>query len=208
MAINTLPTAADLQPIQQAASAAKTAAEAAPGQAVSAMNTARTTDTQANPPRLRASFNKAAPLVLTNAWQTVAFQKTGTYDTDTFPNGGRFDVATNRLVAAAGETGDKQYDVEFFYKLTTALLPIHDVQIRFLIPAPTPIAFPFPDGDGFANIGSLLVSPFNALYKQVLYFNALVRQYGIQVQLRTAALISLPANRPVLVDGALSLFLR
>lgn len=198
MATNTLPTGLDLE--AAAADSAETAMQA--------VQTARTNDTLPNPPRLRASFNRAAPLTLTSTWQTVAFQKTGTFDVDSFPNGGRFDQATSRLVAAVGETQDKQYDVEFFYRITVALLPVHDVHIRFLIPAPTPVPFPFPDGEAFANLGSLLVSPYQDVYKQVLYFNALVRQYGIHVQLRTASSIALSLNRPVLADGALSLFSR
>lgn len=231
---NTLPTSADLTAVQSAAAsdatakvsaaqssaasdatskanaakaeAAAAAATSATTAAVSAMNTARQNDTQVNPPRLRASLQ--ASLTLTNVWQTVSFKKTGTYDVDTFPNGGRFDTANNKLIAASGETQDKQYDVEFFYKFTAALVPINDIQLRFMIPAPTPIYFPFPDGDGFVNLGQMVLSPFNSTYKQTLYFNAQVRQYGIHLQLRTASLIALLANRPVLVDAALSLFPR
>lgn len=178
------------------------------------MESARTADKQSAPPRLRVSFNTAAPLTLTSSWQAVAFKKTGTYDVDTFPNGGRFDAATNKLVAAANETEDRQYDVEFFFKLTAGLLPINDIHLRFVVPRPTadggPIYFPFPDGDGFVNVGSMLISPFRGTYKQVLYFSQVVRQYGIQLQMRAGAdlLIVLAVNRPVLVDAALSLFAR
>ena len=158
-------------------------------------------------PRLRASFNPATPMTITDTWTTIPYRMTGTFDVNTFTTVA-YNITTNSLTGSILEAPNKQYDIEVFYQITGALLPIHDIQLRFCIPAPTPIYFPFPDTLKSTNIGSVLISPFASVYKQTIFFTAALLQYGCQIQIRTLGIIPLAINQPKLTDGALSLFPR
>ena len=165
-----------------------------------------TDDERPDAPRMRRSLE--GPVRLTDAWTTLRFGISGAFDQDTFP-GGRYDEATD-LIVAGGLDATANYQIEFYYELTAAALPT-TARLRFEIPRPAgaggPVYFPFPDlPDPYIDLLETPArSPWRGMFPLRLYFNELVRDYGIRTQMRTGGSV-LAAHRPTMQSGALSLF--
>lgn len=165
----------------------------------------RANDALNDTPRLRMSLS-GGPVVLTATWVRLAWAVSGAYDVNSFP-ALTYD-ATNKLIKT-NATASRNYDVEIFTAFTAALgiLPL-DLQLRFVVPSPTPIYFPFPSGAGYTDLHRMSRTPANPPpFKQILYFESAIRQYGFGIEMRAPGILS-ALNAPSLTDGALSIFPR
>lgn len=142
------------------------------------------------PPSPRMRVNRAAPLALSTVWQRVAFTGASPLNVNTFPG-----EAPNRLVdwdAADwlfrfNAANDRNYSVQLFYHLTAGDVGGW-VQLRLVVPAPTPVYFPFPDGRGCLDLAELAAGQdYGGLLDVGIHADQLTRAYGIGVEVRAAA---------------------
>lgn len=165
----------------------------------------RAEDRQPDVPRMRRSLANA--VTLTATWQTLPFLKRGVYDGDTFP-GGRYDETAKKLIGGPGVSVTRNYDLVLYLEMTVPLLTAA-IQIRYLIPAPTPVAFPFPDAtEPYMSLPAAATSPWRTRLSEIVYFNDAIRQYGFHVQARTTSLLSLGSRPTIATASALALYPR
>ena len=102
-------------------------------------------------------------------------------------------------------TEDRNYLLQFFLNFDGGTRPV-DVFYRFLVPSPTPIYFPFPEGKQYGNLTSLeRTQDFGVETMTAIYASQVVRQYGLKFQLAIAqSLIVL--QRPTLDDANLVIY--
>lgn len=157
-------------------------------------------------PRLRVNRSASFPLSL--SWQTIDFNGSSTFNVNTFPlMGSTTSVGwdtTNKKFTFAQDT-DRNYNVTLYYHVTAPLVPAN-IQFRFCIPAPTPVYFPFPDTRQYLDLVTVYgITDHGFEYSTTIYANALVRQYGLQMQIRVgASLLTLPtlADCAAVIYGA------
>lgn len=135
-------------------------------------------------PRQRVA--RMTSLTLDTTWRTVVFvEGSSTFNTNTFPSA-RWDYVNNKLLINTNITFEQAYDLSFDYNLTN-VTGQSKVQLRFLIPSPTPIMAPFPDDGATAYVDlSELNMPgtYKRHWQYPIYGNASMRQYGLQIQMR------------------------
>lgn len=175
-------------------------------------------------PRQRVSMNRATPLVLTGAWQTVPFAEYGNpRDRNSFPTN-RYDYA-NQLILANPETDYEQayqLSMDFGVALNAANTYIK-LALRFEVPAPTPMYFPLPDSLGRLDLPDQLVSPSGSVHADYTVYSAEpIRLYGARLQIRATGYrlnsgllgnlvgvvttILTGTDRPTLTDAAMNMF--
>lgn len=145
-------------------------------------------------PRLRV--NKTTPLVLTANWQDVVFDGTSPYNVNTFGN----DSEGRKMVTYTSnpnkfmfyELYDQNYQVNFFAK-TTATIVSTGVMMQYRLVIPNGISqgndmyFPFPDGDGFADLAfvSVKLGAVNHIATPIpMYLNSTIKANGVRMQVR------------------------
>lgn len=143
-------------------------------------------------PRLRA--NLTAALTLTTTWQRLNFAGASAYNTNTFPmiNGNPLVYwDTVARVYRFQSPVDRNYDTTLNGKfqasnLLSALnLTTVSVQMRYVVPAPTPIYFPLPDGQGYVDLLNVnLLSATSGTFGLIAYASQPIRTYGLGVELR------------------------
>ncbi len=148
-------------------------------------------------PRLRT--NISASLTLSTTWQRLNFAGTSTLNVNTFtmpagsPSPAVYWDSTNKLFKFQA-TGDRNYDFNFnIVASSSAVLSLLNVsltniQLRYVVPSPTPIYFPLPDSDQCINLMKAgLVSTDNASDNRVIYANSAIRQYGLGMEMRISS---------------------
>lgn len=152
----------------------------------------RQDNTSVPAPRLRT--NISAALTLTTTFQRLDFAGTSTLNTNTFTMNGANPMvywdATNKLFKFQAPA-DKNYDFNFNMKLASSSvlsvlsLALATIQLRYVVPSPTPIYFPLPDSDQCINIQQVgLIATDSATDNRIVYANALIRQYGLGLEMR------------------------
>jgi len=141
-------------------------------------------------PRQRVS--KSTALVLTDTWQTIQFVSgNSTYDVNTFPEP-RWDFVNHKMIANPNTTMEQAYDLSFDYQVTN-VKGASKVQLRFVIPAPTPIYVPFPD-DGTTGYVDLAEINNQGVFKKhfqfPIYASTNIRTYGLQIQIRAVSYVT------------------
>lgn len=158
------------------------------------------TNTQPTEPRLRV--NKTTTTAITTSWQPIVYDGTSTYNTNSFSTlQGQtnpslwYDSANNLFKFTPNTDQNYTFTPSFSISATTILtslnlatITIANVQFRFYIPAPTPVTFPLPDFGGYIDMGPVNLVAQNNYQKQIpVYANALIRQYGVQAQIKLSA---------------------
>lgn len=174
-------------------------------------------------PRQRISIDTTMPYTLTSTWQNISFGQNSARDISTFPAPGRYDFNSLKFIASQDMAAEQQYYIHMYMKVTHKQRPV-TVQFRYVVPAPTDIPFPFPDGDGLVTIfraqkvftggllgnlvaiGNLSLTEDTTVLTEhhtrtdLVPIGMNLRQYGIRMQMRTVETISTAANRPKLTD--------
>lgn len=145
-------------------------------------------------PRLRV--NKTSNLQLTQNWQDVVFDGVSAFNVNTFGNDseGRkmvtYTTSPNKFMFY--ELYDQNYQVHFFAK-TTATLVSTGVMLQYRLVIPNGLGqgvdsyFPFPDGDGFADLAfvALKVGSVNHISMPIpMYLNSVIKANGVRLQVR------------------------
>lgn len=179
-------------------------------------------------PRLRISLNRSFPLILNNTWQTIPYATGNTpYDVNTFIEP-RYNTSTYTIYPNTKVSTDQAYQLELDFKFQHTKRPL-TFQVRFCVPAPTPIYFPLPQTDGYTDlryiaktytgglIGNLLTignlsltedtsqMTNREMYVRSIYSNLGIKDYGIQVQIRIAENYT-GSDRPQMTDAVLLMF--
>jgi len=136
-------------------------------------------------PRQRVSTSTA--LVLTDQWQTVAFVSgNSAFDTNSFTTS-RWDFTNNKILTNSLNAFEQGYTLRFDMSLQN-VTGMSKVQLRFVIPAPTPTYFPFPNSatTSFVDVTTLTIQNEvkNNTFGYDIYTNSDFRTYGCQIQLR------------------------
>ena len=160
----------------------------------------RSLDMLVAPPRQRVS--RMTALTLTDTWQTISFiEGSSAFNLNSFPQS-RWDYTTNKLKINPDNTLEQSYLLSFDYSLTNVINQ-SKVQMRFVIPAPTPIYFPFPDDtEPYLDLCQLFMPGTlkqNFIYP--IYGNTSMRNYGVQIQMRVVSYVP-TAN---ILSGVISL---
>lgn len=188
----------------------------------------RQNDLLPSTPRLRVSLNRAAPLLLNSTWQTIPYVITNTpFDVNTFPDS-RYDTTTSTIMPNTSVSSDQAYQLELDFKFQHTKRPL-TFQLRFMVPAPTPIYFPLPQTDGYTDlryiaktytgglVGNLLAVGNLSLtedttqmtnretYIRSIYSALGIKDYGVRVQIRTAENYT-GADRAQLIDAVLLMY--
>lgn len=151
------------------------------------------TNTSVGDPRLRV--NKTTSMTLSTTPQTVNFNGTSPYNTNTFtvlPGQSTpsvwYDPSTQLFNFTSNN--DKNYNLYLTTSivanqlLSTLNLTSASLRMRLYIPSPTPVTFPGPDVGGYIDLGAVNLTGQRNDYQPVAVFaNSLIRQYGFQVQL-------------------------
>ena len=143
-------------------------------------------------------LNRSTDLTLTTTWQRVDYNGTSTRNTNTFPNA---PGTSNPLVEwdstskvfKFNTTVDKHYDLLMNYRINSSTLisllnlTMTTVQLRFIVPSPTPRYFPLPDDGGYIDIAYTgLATDVRNTMNYILRAVPDVMQYGIGVEMRIA----------------------
>lgn len=151
-------------------------------------------------PRLRV--NKSTNLNLSTTWQDIVFDGTSPINTNTF---GKDPVSGNNMVHYDSannlfrfyEQYDINYQVTLYLKMTTTVVSTGmSVQYRLVVPngggAGVNTYFPFPDTDGYADVGYVALKLGSVLHPTVpiaMYLSQGVKTNGIKLQLRLSEAI-------------------
>lgn len=153
----------------------------------------RETNTNVADPRIRV--NKTTAMTLSTTYQTVNFNGTSTYNANTFtvlPGHTNQSVWYDPTTSLFNfmDNSDKNYVLYITTSITssqllaTLNLTSASLRLRLYIPAPTPVTFPGPDVGGYIDLGPVNLTGQRNDYQPIAFFaNALIRQYGFQVQL-------------------------
>lgn len=145
----------------------------------------RSKDQLSSLPRQRVSTS--IPLILTDQWQTVAFVSGNSpFDTNSFSQS-RWDFTNNKIVTNTDNVFEQGYTLRSDMSLQN-VTGMSKVQLRFVVPAPTPTYFPFPNSatTSFVDVTTLTIQNEvkNNTFGYDIYTNSDFRQYGCQIQLR------------------------
>ena len=145
----------------------------------------RTADLLSSLPRQRVSTSTA--LVLTDQWQTVSFVSgNSAFDMNNFATS-RWDFANNKILTNPLNNYEQGYTLRFDMSLQN-VTGMSKVQLRFVIPAPTPTYFPFPNSStaSFVDVTTLTIQGEvkNNSFGYDIYTNSDFRTYGCQIQMR------------------------
>lgn len=164
-------------------------------------NNARFRDRLAGTPRQRVST--LTSLTLTENWQTIAFiSGASSYNMNTFPQT-RWDYANNKLLMNPENALEQAYDLSFDYTLNN-VKGQSKIQMRFVVPAPAPFYFPFPDDalNAYVDISEVnMPGLYKRHFQYPIYTSVLSRTYGLQIQVRAISFV--PSVN--ILNGALSL---
>lgn len=146
---------------------------------------ARATDQLSSLPRQRVSTSTA--LVLTDQWQTVSFVSGNSpFDMNNFTTS-RWDFINNKILTNPLNNYEQGYTLRFDMSLQN-VTGMSKVQLRFVIPAPTPTYFPFPNSstNSFVDVTTLTIQGEvkNNTFGYDIYTNSDFRTYGCQIQMR------------------------
>jgi len=153
----------------------------------------RETNTTVGDPRLRV--NKTTAMTLSTTFQTLNFNGSSTYNTNTYTTlQGQtspsvwYDASTSLFKFT--NNSDRNYTFYITTSITsnqllsTLNLTSASLRLRLYIPAPTPVTFPGPDVGGYIDLGAVNLTGQRNDYQPIAVFaNSLIRQYGFQVQL-------------------------
>lgn len=167
-------------------------------------------------PRMRVS--KQASMNITTAWQRIDFDGLTSLDVNLFPfmsNGLRqvYWDSVNKVFKFNPVDHDRNFDIRFGTVFSQGLT-IVNMQLRFVVPAPTPLYFPFPlkaddatlQGRGYTDLNQLpagVGTDYGTVYKDNLYSNALARAYGVGIEMKASANIT---NMPVMKQADFVIF--
>lgn len=157
-------------------------------------------------PRIRVS--RQASLTISTSWQRIDFNGNTSLDVNTFPmmGDGTLQVywdSANKLFRFNQNDVDRNFDVRFGTVFNQGISAVN-MQLRFVVPSPTPLYFPFPskaddttlNGRGYTDLDQLpagVGTTYGTVYKDNLYSNILARQYGVGVELKaSASLLTMP----------------
>jgi len=145
----------------------------------------RTADLLSALPRQRVSTSTA--LVLTDQWQTVTFVSGNSlFDMNNFATS-RWDFTNSKLLTNPLNNYEQGYTLRFDMSLQN-VTGMSKVQLRFVIPAPTPTYFPFPNSstNSFVDVTTLTIQGEikNNSFGYDIYTNSDFRTYGCQIQMR------------------------
>lgn len=153
-------------------------------------------------PRLR--INRTAALPLTTSWQRINFDGTAPFNINSFPPNTVAYNTTTRLLTF-NSTVDQNYTLQFYYHLTSTLgagqFPL-SVSFRGVIPAPTPIYLPFPEGRGYMDL-DIMSSNYGSYLNITLFASTQIRQYGFGLEMKTNRTPISLASGVVLLSGSL-----
>lgn len=146
---------------------------------------ARATDQLSSLPRQRVSTSTA--LILTDQWQTVTFVSGNSpFDMNNFTTP-RWDFTNQKLLTNPNNSYEQGYTLRFDMSLQN-VVGMSKVQLRFVIPAPTPTYFPFPNSasTSFVDVTTLTIGSEvkNNSFSYDIYTNSDFRTYGCQIQMR------------------------
>jgi len=146
-------------------------------------------------PRLRV--NKTTNLTLSTTWQDIVFNGTSQVNTNTF---GKDPVSGNPMVWYDSannlfrfyEQYDQNYQVTLYLKMTTTVVSTGmSVHYRLVVPngggAGVDTYFPFPDTDGYADVGYVALKLGSVLHPTTpiaMYLSPSIKANGIKLQLR------------------------
>lgn len=141
--------------------------------------------------------SRSVNMNLTTSWQRIDFN--GTSTANTFPSGSDginkkiYWDSTNKLFKF-NDTMDRNYDIQFNAKITSSSIlsllnvSLTNIQLRYVVPAPTPLYFPLPDSDQCIDIGAAgLLSTWRGTHSYTVRVDALKRQYGLGVEMRISS---------------------
>lgn len=136
-------------------------------------------------PRQRVSASTA--LVLTDQWQTVSFiSGNSAFDMSSFATS-RWDFTNQKILTNPLNNYEQGYTLRFDMSLQN-VTGMSKVQLRFVIPAPTPTYFPFPNSstNSFIDVTTLTIQNEvkNNSFGYDIYTNSDFRTYGCQIQMR------------------------
>lgn len=145
----------------------------------------------------RLRVNRSAAMSLSTAWQTVQFTGGSTLNGNWFPSVGGvkmvyYDTGTDLFMFSSPNNKDRHYALQFNVSAVTNLVTTRaNIQYRFIIPngiSPgIDLAFPNPDGVGFADLIEATVianTVFSKQEQQHIYTNSALRANGLKLQLR------------------------
>lgn len=145
----------------------------------------RAKDRLSSLPRQRVSTNTA--LVLTDQWQTVTFiSGNSPFDMNNFSTS-RWDFTNNKILTNPLNVYEQGYTLRFDMSLQN-VTGMSKVQLRFVVPAPAPTYFPFPNSSttSFVDVTTLTIQNEikNNSFSYDIYTSADFRTYGCQIQMR------------------------
>ena len=159
------------------------------------------------PPTPRFRVNRTAQLTLSQAWQRIDFNGTSSFNLNSFPlvAGQSYKTvdwdAVNKLFKF-NSNADRNYVLTFNYKFAGGLRPA-SVLLRFVIPAPSPVYFPFPETDKCTDLVTLeSINDYRSFFELSVYANASMRQYGLGIELKTVQNLVLS---PIILTEAINL---
>lgn len=144
----------------------------------------RANDMLQGTPRQRVS--RLTSLTLTDQWQTVQFvEGSSAFNVNTFPQA-RWDYTNHKLLINPSNIMEQAYDLSFDYQVTN-VTGQSKIQLRFVIPSPAPVYFPFPDdgNNAYVDLSEVnMIGIYKRHFQFPIYGNANMRQYGVQIQMR------------------------
>ena len=135
-----------------------------------------------------ARFNRTTDLTLSTTWQRVDFNGTSSLNANTYPNTGSgkqvdWDATDKKFVFNRDTLG--LYNIFLTYQFAGGVRPA-SVDMRFVIPAPTPIYFPLPDTiEHLPLVDITRLATVATKDSQIVRSTSVVTEYGIGIELRT-----------------------
>lgn len=159
-----------------------------------------------------ARFSRQNALELTTDWVRLDYNGTSPIglDTNTYPGEGVeqnvYWDSVNKLFKFKDTPEIRLYDCQLSFVLANGFRPA-SVEMRFVIPTPTPIYFPAPDyTEAFLTLAEVSRRDVESKqHREIIRTTSVLRQYGLGVELRTDIDPLLLANMS-LVDANIQIY--
>jgi len=150
-----------------------------------------TTDSIPASPRQRVS--RSVVLALTDQWQAIGFiSANSARDVNTFSSA-RFDFVNSKILFNNSVSMEQAYDLSFDYELTNNKGQ-SKIELRFVVLAPTPVYFPFPDataGNNYVDISEInMPGSFRRHFEYTIHTTPDIKSYGVQIQMRAVSYVA------------------
>lgn len=152
------------------------------------------------PPQPRLRVNRSENMTLSTSWQRIDWNGNSNFNVNTFPTLGsnkaiEYDSTNKRF--DFNQTEDRNYKFQCFYDIQNCIASTK-IYYRFVIDAPTPIYFPFPEGEQQADLTEIAAfSDVQDYLELTFYANSTMRQYGVAFEIKVSSTL---LGSPILQD--------